>query len=117
MENIQDILKDLTGVSGISAAVCVGRDGFVIESSTKSDVDAEILGAVVSAGMGSSESIGKELKVGDMAQAMLEYDSGIILMAGIGPDAILSVLAAKDSSLGNIRLQLKKSVPRLSATL
>lgn len=113
MESTRDVLDSIKSVPGISAAVCVGRDGFVIDSASDSSTDVEMLGATVSTGMGSSETIGRELDVGTMFQAMLEYDAGIVMMAGIGEDAILAVLAGTDASLGNIRLQIRKNIPRL----
>lgn len=117
MESTHDILDSIKEVSGINAAVCVGRDGFVIDSASGSDADVEMLGATVSTGMGSSETIGRELQVGALSQAMLEYDSGIIMIAGVGQDAILAVLAGTDASLGNIRLQIRKNLPRLASSL
>ncbi|MCK5133767.1 MAG: roadblock/LC7 domain-containing protein [Candidatus Sabulitectum sp.] len=91
MANTKDILNALISVEGIGTAVCVGRDGFVIAAAAGANVDA--IGAMVSTGLGSAESVGKELEAGVLTQAMMEYKNGVIVMTSIGADAILAVVA------------------------
>ena len=108
MASTKEILTSLTAVDGISTAVCVGRDGFVIDAAAPSGADVDAIGAMVSTGLGSAESVGSELGVGTLTQAMMEYKSGVIVMTAIGADAILAVVAAESASLGNVRIQVKK---------
>ncbi len=118
MPNLKQQLKDLTQVDGISAAVVVGRDGFVIEGITKGhELDIEAVGAVVSTGIGSAEIMGRELEVGTMNQGMVEYSNGVIVMTFLGPQAVLAVVADLDANLGNVRLQVKKRSPALEAEI
>ncbi len=117
MASTKDILTALTSVDGISSAVCVGRDGFVIDASAAPGADVDAIGAMVSTGLGSAESVGKELGVGGLTQAMMEYKNGVIVMTAIGVDAILAVVAAESSSLGNVRMQVKKRKRDLEAIL
>ena len=117
MEKLQEILADLVEVSGIKVAVCVGRDGFVIDAAAAETSDTEAIGAMVSTGMGSAESVGRELGLAEMDQAMMEYKNGIVMMTALGSDALLVVVASKDANLGGIRLQVRRSAPKLVEAL
>ncbi len=114
---IKGILNALVEVQGIEAAVCVGRDGFVIEAAAAASADVDAIGAMVATGLGSAESVGRELEVGKLSQAMMEYDGGVIVMTAIGNEAILSVVAATSASLGNVRLQVRKRKKELEAVI
>lgn len=117
MEELHKILEGIVEVSGIDVAVCVGRDGFVIDAASTESADTEAIGAMVSTGMGAAESLGRELGLEEMDQAMMEYKGGIIMMTALGTDALLVVVAAKDANLGGIRLQVRRSAPRIVEAL
>ncbi len=118
MNQLKELLVDLVKVEGITAAVVVGRDGFVIEGVTQhGGTDTEAVGAVISTGIGSSEVIGRELEVGNMTQGMIEYDNGIVVMSLLGPDAILAVVAQPSANLGNVRYQIRKRAEAIQSSL
>lgn len=100
-------------VPGIDVAVCVGRDGFVIDAASTGSSDTEAIGAMVSTGMGSAESVGRELGLKEMDQAMMEFKGGIVMMTALGKDALLAIVAAKDANLGGVRLQVRRSAPKI----
>ena len=52
MGELHKILEGLVEVAGIDVAVCVGRDGFVIDAASTGSADTEAIGAMVSTGMG-----------------------------------------------------------------
>lgn len=114
MSNTNELLQELVRIGGVKTAVVVGRDGFVIDGvSSGSHLDTETVGAVISAGIGSSEVMGRELKVGIMSQGMMEYSGGLIMMSLVGNDAILAVVADTHANLGYVRLQIKKRLPAI----
>jgi len=117
MATVRNLLGDLVNVEGITSAVVIGRDGFVIEGLASNGMDTDALGAVVSTGLGSAEVIGRELGTGMMSQALYEYKDGVIMMSTVGRDAILAVVADLQANLGNIRYQVKKVRPNLEAVL
>jgi len=118
MASLKHTLKDMLTVEGITTAVVVGRDGFVIEGVTNgAQMDIEAVGAVISTGIGSAEVMGRNLEVGAMSQGMVEYKNGIIVMRFLGKDAILAVVASVNANLGNVRYQVKKRTPDLEAEL
>jgi predicted regulator of Ras-like GTPase activity (Roadblock/LC7/MglB family) len=123
MEELHKILEGLVVVSGINVAVCVGRDGFVIDAVSAGSAgsagssDTEAIGAMVSTGMGSAESVGRELGLSEMDQAMMEYQGGIVMMTALGREALLAVVAGRDANLGNVRLQVRRRVAELEKAL
>lgn len=118
-EGPKALLEELVAIEGIHTAVVVGRDGFVIEnaSSRGAGQEAEAIGAVISAGIGSGAVMGAELKLGEMSQSMFEYEGGVIIMCLASAEAILAVVADLKANLGNVRYQVKKRLPALAQSL
>lgn len=112
------LLEELVNVDGVNAAVIVGRDGFVIDGvSNRGSLETETVGAVISAGTGSSEVMGRELNVGSMTQGMMEFSDGLIIMSLVGLGAILAVVADTKANLGYVRFQIKKRIPEIEKAL
>lgn len=117
VEAVKAILEELLGVPGVQTAVVIGWDGFTIDSASAEEMDVEAVGAVISSGIGSGQIMGSELGLGELEQAMFEYEKGLIIFSGIGDRAILAVVAEPEGNLGFIRYQVRKQVPRLLETL
>ncbi len=117
MSGLKEMLTELTRVEGVSSAVVVSRDGFLIDGAGNGSVDSEAIGAVISSGIGSSEVMGRELGIGDMSQGMLEFDQGVIMTSLLGTEAILAVVADLRANLGNVRYQVKKRSPEVQRAL
>lgn len=117
MASLREQLEDFLQVEGITTVVVVGRDGFIIDSASTGSFNIDEVGAVVSTGMGSSESIGVDLAVGNMQQGMLEYDSGIVFMNALGEDAIFVLVARPNVNLGMVRLQIKRRIDGIKAAM
>ena len=115
-KSTQKILNSIADLKGVSAASLIGRDGFVIESASQSEIDLDALGAVASTGFGSSEVMASELNLGTINQTMVECDTGKILMADCG-DAILAVVTNEEAIIGSIRHNIRKVVGELTAII
>ena len=115
--SLRERLEDFLQVEGIITVVVVGRDGFVIDSASAGSFNIDDLGAVISTGMAALESMGADLGVGDMQQAMLEYDGSIVFMNVLGSEGIFILLAWSNVNLGMIRLQIKRRIDGLKAAL
>jgi len=119
MSTLKDELQALLKVEGIQIAVVVSRDGFVIDGAVTEEggPDLEAVGAVVSASLAASASIGGELSLGAATQSMLEFENGIVVACDAGPSAVLAVVAAGKANLGNIRYQVRKRIQALVEAL
>jgi len=114
---LKQILGEFLKTEGVSAAVVVGRDGFVIESAASGKMDIDALGAMASTGLGTSEAMGKELGKGELRQMLVELDQGPILISPLSPDELIAIVANNEANIGRIRYELKKNKDRLVAAL
>jgi predicted regulator of Ras-like GTPase activity (Roadblock/LC7/MglB family) len=108
MANAKQVLNNIIQVEGITSALLVGRDGFVIESAGESKIDIEAVGALVTIAFSSYEGMGRELNIGSAVQIMAEFERSMIMAAAIGKDAVLAVVTGANANLGNIRFQVKR---------
>lgn len=114
---LKQILSEFLKLDGVSAAVVVGRDGFVIESAVSGKIDIEALGAMASTGMGTSEAMGMELGKGQLNQMLVELQEGPILLSPLSPDELIAIVADNGANIGRIRYELKKNRERIIAAL
>ncbi len=108
MSTTREILGELAKLQNIEAVCLVARDGFLLESTARSGIDREMIGAISSSGFGASDSMGKQLDKGDAQISMIEFERGPVLFSPVGRDAFLVIVAEKDVNLGMIRLKLRK---------
>jgi len=114
---LKQILGEFLKLEGVSAAVVIGRDGFVIESAVSGKMDIDALGAMASTGIGTSEAMGRELGKGELNQMLVELEKGPIIISPLSKDELIAIVAETTSNLGRIRYELKKNKERLVAAL
>jgi predicted regulator of Ras-like GTPase activity (Roadblock/LC7/MglB family) len=114
---LKQILSEFLRLDGVSAAVVVGRDGFVIESAVSGKIDIEALGAMASTGVGTSEAMGTELGKGQLTQMLVETEKGPILLSPLSVDELIAIVADNATVIGRIRYDLKKNRERIIAAL
>jgi predicted regulator of Ras-like GTPase activity (Roadblock/LC7/MglB family) len=108
-----EILQDILNIPGTTAAVIVGRDGFVIETAgTLQGIDMDTLGASVAMVLTGAESMGAELNLSAFHTMTLESEDATIICTPVG-EALLVLVAPNSKTLGMIRMQLKKKLPSL----
>jgi predicted regulator of Ras-like GTPase activity (Roadblock/LC7/MglB family)/CheY-like chemotaxis protein len=108
MTSTKDILGELAKLQSVETVCLVARDGFLLDSMARSGVDKEMIGAIASSGFGAAASMGRQLDKGEMLITMIEFEKGPVLLAPIGEDAFIVIVADKEANLGLIRLKLKK---------
>jgi CheY-like chemotaxis protein/predicted regulator of Ras-like GTPase activity (Roadblock/LC7/MglB family) len=107
--DMKALLGQLMGAEGTRAALVVDWDGKVIEGRAKSGVLAlETLGAVISASLGSTQVIGRELRVGGGNLVVLEFEKGNLLARVLGSHGVLAVLVDSDANLGMHRYNVMR---------
>ena len=111
-------LQALAGTPGVRFVVLTDREGFLIETAGDLAPDAdEVTGALASCLAEASDGIGRELGQGQLVGTILEYESGILLLHGVGPSALLAVLVGDQGALGKVRYYVRKTVPELVRAL
>jgi hypothetical protein len=113
---MKDVLKKFSKITGVRAVCLAGRDGFLVDSIVRSDEDAEMISAFASGGFRITETMGKELEMGTLNMSIIEYEKGPVILAHVGDDTFLVIVAKKGSNLGMIRLAILKHQIRLAIT-
>ncbi len=114
--DIHSVLDQFLKVKGVTGAALVGRDGFVIESSTSHDIDMDSLGALVATAIGTAESLGKEFDLGAVDQYMAEFANGKVVMSP-AMDDILAVSTDSSAVIGGVRYAIKRNLDDVIAAL
>lgn len=105
---LRGILDGLLKVEGVTAALVVGRDGFVIESVSASPIDTDSIGAIAASSLAASEAMGGELRLGSLGSILIEYEVGPVAVTPVGTDAALAVVGNQGANLGRLRIEMRK---------
>lgn len=105
---LRGILDGLMRVEGATAALVVGRDGFVIEAVSTEGIEADSVGALAASSLGASETMGGELHLGPLGSILIEYEMGPVAVSPAGPDAVLAVVGNQHVNLGRLRIEMRK---------
>lgn len=117
MSGTKEVLDIFVNIDGVVAACFVGRDGFLLESSARTNIDPEMVAAIAATGFGAAESMGRQLGKGGLSMCLMEYESGPVMICPAGSDGAAVIVAEKNANVGMIRLQLKRQVSVLESTL
>jgi CheY-like chemotaxis protein len=106
--DLRDLLSRLSKLQGVEAACLVGRDGFLIDGIFNAKMEPELVGAIASAGFGASDSIAGELGRGKAGITMFEFGQAAVVIAPVGKEFLLVIVAGVDANLGMLRVKIKK---------
>lgn len=115
---LKSILSELNGASGdIEASAVISSDGLTMAALLPQDVDEDRVGAMAAAMLSLGERTSSELARGTLEQVMVKGENGYILMSHAGRDAVLTIIARKDSKLGLIFLDAKRAAKSIAEIL
>lgn len=110
-------LNALAAAAGVHFVALADREGFLIESAGDLPPQVEVAGAMAACLTESSDGVGRELGQGALTGMILEYESGVVLLHGVGAAALLAVCVSDVSALGKVRYFVKKALPELERAL
>jgi predicted regulator of Ras-like GTPase activity (Roadblock/LC7/MglB family) len=114
--NVQFLLDKLCQVNGIAHALVVSGDGLLM-AATPGLAGAEQL-AAISSGLGSlTTGAAKFMQAGSVEQTVVEMTDGFLVTMTIGDKSILTVLADKDSELGQISYEMAMTIGQVGEIL
>lgn len=113
--DLRELLSRLSKLQGVEAACLVGRDGFLIDGIYNVRLEPELVGAIASAGFGASDSIAGELGRGKAGITIFEFGQAAVVVAPVGDDFLLAVMAGPDANLGMLRVKIRKIEGELEA--
>jgi CheY-like chemotaxis protein/predicted regulator of Ras-like GTPase activity (Roadblock/LC7/MglB family) len=113
----QSILATIGAMEGVQWAVLADREGFLIEATAESGVDAEVAGALSACLAESSDGLGRELGRGSLQGMILDYEKGMVVLHGVGASALLAIGLSEPSALGKVRYYAKKAIAELARVM
>ena len=116
MPTIRDLTVAIRQRPGIEAVVVLGRDGLLIDSQGKLEIDAEGLAARVPGIVAAADEIGESADRGSTRMAVIEQDNGYAVVSSIGDDALLCVLTSRSADLASLLYDVRRhreSIARL----
>jgi predicted regulator of Ras-like GTPase activity (Roadblock/LC7/MglB family) len=113
-EQMIERLRDLQVSSpSVEAAAVVSVDGLSMASSMPAEVEEDRVAAMSAAMLSLGERIAGELGRGTLNQVYIKGENGYVILMAVGEEAVLTVLARKDSKLGLIFLDMGRAVEDL----
>ncbi|MHB8618279.1 MAG: roadblock/LC7 domain-containing protein [Chloroflexota bacterium] len=119
-DGVRAVLDRFVALEGVCLAMVVGTDGLVVESVRDEGADAcdvEAVGAVATAGLEAGRALAREVTRGDLTQTLVEFERGLLVIEPIGKLGILVVLSQSASTIGRVRLVLRRERPALEEAL
>ncbi len=105
---IRELLASFRSLNGVTLAAVVATDGLLIEGVADPEMDVDAICAVASNGLVMAEALGREIGKGGTVQAILEYESGLVILEPLSDDAMVLIVSSRRNNLGRIRFMLKR---------
>jgi uncharacterized protein len=115
MPTIRDLVGALRQREGVDAAIVLGRDGLLIDSSADSTVDSDAIAALVPSIVAAADELGRHTKRSSVTTAVLEYPEGFAIVSTLTAEAILLVLARSGAQVGRLLFELRRHRENIAA--
>ena len=116
--NLVDLLKGVLAIKGVTSAAVVSGEGFIVEGVSNDDTDLGFVGGLIASSLASGRALAGLLGEGEIAQTMIEYENGPVLLTPIagapGDDFVAVVTLESTGTLGRVRFQLRKLLPEIA---
>lgn len=106
-------LAELNKTPGIIGSFIVGGDGIIIASDFTTDIDDEMMGALTSSIINSTERAAKKMEQGDLVSFIIETDRNRLFFNSTKFGFLVCVSNSK-SNLGLIRVEMRAASERLN---
>lgn len=117
LEEMNQILCELNGLSGVNASAIVSRDGLLMASDIPEGLHGETFAAMSATMLGAAETVIGELEKGIPERVIVESNMGKMVATGAGPKALIVVLADTGIGLGLVLVEIEKASEKLKELL
>ena len=108
-QRLTKLLEGLEQEGDVEYAALVTRDGLLIASGSKGDINEETFAAMSATMLGAAETAVSELKRGAVERVIAEGEQTKLITTGAGPNAVLVSMVNKDANLGLILVEMKRA--------
>jgi len=98
----------------IEASAVVSVDGLIMASALPVDVEEDRVSAMSAAMLSLGERIAAELGRGMLDQVYIRGDSGYVILAAVGEEAVMTALAREQAKLGLVFLEMRRAAEDLT---
>jgi predicted regulator of Ras-like GTPase activity (Roadblock/LC7/MglB family) len=113
VDDVRSSLAALASIPGVSVALVMDGDGFVIEWAGEMGVDAEDVAAVASSLLESSGRIARDLAQGPVRSVICELEGAVVLVMTRHTGARLAVVLGDGSAVQAVRERAAQVMPAL----
>ncbi len=113
-EAVDNILRSLTALKGVTAAAIVDNDGLVTSIRKEFNVNTDALGASVQIVFGAATRAAEHANQNSVKIVICENKNGYIMMAPLTMGLMLALFTDEDALLGAVRYEIKETLPALN---
>lgn len=117
MATIRDVVDALGRREGVEAVIILGNDGLPIASHVANGADPDVLSALVPNIVQANEQLGQHAGRGNMTTCVVEYQSGLAVLANITADAKLLVMLRPKTNIGPLLYDLTRHRAEIAGLL
>lgn len=110
---VEELKKLQISSPDIQASAVVSVDGLIMASALPANVEEDRVSAMSAAMLSLGERISTELRRGELNQVYIRGDNGYVLLASVGTEAVLTVMASVNAKLGLIFLEINRAAENL----
>src|ERR1044071_5727214 len=115
MPSIRDLVAAIRQREGVDAAIVLGRDGLLIDSQTRPDLEAEDLAARIPSIIAAADDVGHASRRGALLTAVLEHADGLAIISVLSDDPLLLVLVNPRANIGQLLFELRRNREHIAA--
>ncbi len=109
---MEHILGELNKTSDVVGSFVVANDGIIVVSDLQSEIDAEMIGALISSVIRASRQVVDKMEYGDMKTFMLEAEKNKLFFSRC-KFGFLVVVTGPEANLGLIRVESRNAIRKL----
>ena len=117
MATIRDVVDALGRRDGVEAVIILGNDGLPIASNVANGADPEVLAALVPNVVQATEQLGQHASRGTMTTTVIEYLSGLALVASLSSETKLLMLVRPRTNIGPLLYDLTRHRAEIAGLL
>ena len=109
---MERILGDLNKAAGIQGSIIIGKDGIVIASELLDEMDEEMVSALGSSIILSSEKVAEKMQHGNVVSILIETDKSKWCIHRISIGYLIAI-AHTDVNLGLLRVEIRDAALKI----
>ena len=117
MAGLRDVVRGLAARADVDAVVVVSSDGLPIDSGGRAMPDAEAVAALAAAFANGARRLGQAAECGRLSATVLEFGDRLAILRPLGTEGHLFILAARETNVGPLLLDLRRQAPQLATIL